>query len=91
MFGYNPYDWNTIETSLSFGSKSLTILEPIFITPSVKSSNPAIILMVVVFPHPDGPRRTRNSLSLIIRLKFLTALKSPQLFETFINSISAID
>src|SRR5262249_30083247 len=36
---------------------------PMKISPSVMSSSPAIIRNVVVFPQPDGPTRTTNSLS----------------------------
>ena len=53
----------TIATSWSFGSRSFTIWSLIEICPSVTSSKPAIIRIVVVFPHPEGPRSTRNSLS----------------------------
>ena len=40
--------------------------------PEVGSSNPAIILKVVVLPQPDGPRSTKNSLFSITRLEFFT-------------------
>ena len=55
-------------TSRSFGSSSLTNLLSINKSPAVISSSPAIILKVVDFPHPEGPTKTINSLSLISML-----------------------
>ncbi|MDT4867627.1 hypothetical protein FQZ97_1025490 [compost metagenome] len=43
--------------------------------PSVTSSSPAIMLRVVDLPQPDGPSRTRNSLSAMSRLRFSSAAK----------------
>ena len=45
------------------------------ISPLDGSSNPAIILSVVVFPHPDGPKNVTNSPRFTSRLKSSTALK----------------
>ena len=42
--------------------KSLTMRPSIAIVPDVTSSRPAIIRSRVVFPQPDGPTSTRNSL-----------------------------
>ena len=36
--------------------------------PVVASSRPEMILNKVVFPHPEGPTKTTNSLSLISKL-----------------------
>jgi hypothetical protein len=44
-------------------------------SPSVMSSNPAIIRNAVDFPHPDGPTKIMNSPSPISRSTFLTASK----------------
>ena len=77
-------------TSRSFGRSSLTMRSPIQTLPSVGSSSPAIILIVVVFPHPDGPRSTRNSLSETVKLWLSTATKDPHRFVTPSNLISAI-
>ena len=60
--------------SLSFGSTSLTSVSPIYNSPLVISSKPAIILNVVDLPQPEGPTKTINSLSTISKLKFWTAL-----------------
>src|ERR1700674_4380547 len=45
----------------SRGVRSLTTLPPIRISPEVGSSRPAIMRSSVVFPEPEGPKRTRNS------------------------------
>ncbi len=63
--------------SLSFGAISLHNLSPIYSSPSVISSRPAIILSVVDFPHPEGPTKTTNSLSAISRLTSFTAVTFP--------------
>src|SRR3974390_655118 len=49
--------------SRSLGGTSFTTSPPIRISPPVMSSSPAIIRSVVVFPQPEGPTRTTNSLS----------------------------
>ena len=77
-------------TSLSFGSRSFTRLPSIKISPELASSNPAIIRIVVVLPQPDGPSRTRNSLSEIVKLKSSTAVNCPHCLWTFFSSIDAI-
>src|SRR5262245_62255307 len=46
--------------------------------------------MVVVFPHPDGPSRTRNSLSTTSRLRFATAMKLPKFLVTSWNRTDAM-
>ena len=50
-----------------------TLSQPIHNSPSLISSNPAIIRSVVDFPHPDGPTKTTSSPFSISRLKFFTA------------------
>ena len=50
-----------MEMSRSLGSRLLTTRPPMMISPSVTSSSPAIIRMVVDLPQPDGPSSTRNS------------------------------
>src|SRR4028119_36604 len=79
-----------MEMSRSFGSRALTMRPPSQISPSVTSSRPAIMRMVVVLPQPDGPRSTRNSWSAISRLKLSTPTKAPKRFETFLRRSSAI-
>jgi len=48
--------------------------------PEVGLSSPAMHLKTVVFPQPEGPRIVRNSPSLIVRLRFSTALTLPKYF-----------
>src|SRR6266550_2311827 len=50
------------------------------ICPSVGRSNPAIIRRDVVFPHPEGPSREKNSPEGIWRLMPSTAVNSPKRF-----------
>ena len=69
MCGYSAYVWNTIAMSRSFGSRSLTTLPPIEISPLVTDSNPATIRRAVDLPLPEGPTSTRNSLSTMSRLR----------------------
>jgi len=46
------------------------------IRPEVGVTNPAIILSVVVFPQPDGPRSVRNSPALTSRSRDFTTSTS---------------
>ena len=64
--------WNTMAMSRSFGATSLTTTPSIDAVPSVMSSRPAIIRRVVDLPHPEGPTKTINSLSLMSKLKSST-------------------
>src|SRR5437762_2546914 len=57
----------------SFGSRSLTTRSPMRISPSEGDSRPAMHRRVVVFPQPEGPRRTTNSLSWTSKSRFSTA------------------
>src|SRR5215216_1333378 len=54
----------------------------ISISPSVGSSNPAIIRSVVVLPQPDGPSSARNSPGCTSRSMRSTATRSPNRFVT---------
>src|ERR1700730_13034874 len=58
--------------SRSMGGRSLTTVSPMSTSPELMDSRPATIRNVVVLPHPDGPTRTRNSLSRISRFTSLT-------------------
>src|SRR2546422_993408 len=44
-----------------FGRRSFTIFPSMMMSPWSAVSSPAMHLKVVVFPHPDGPKRTTNS------------------------------
>ena len=63
-----------------------------WISPSDKSSNPAIIRSVVVLPQPEGPRKEKHSPSLMERLKSLTAVTVPSVFvvNLFVTCFSMI-
>src|SRR5579859_2374349 len=63
----------------SRGVRSFTTLPPMRISPAVGVSRPAIIRRRVVFPEPEGPRKTRNSPSRVSRSTSLTAPSSPSL------------
>src|SRR6267143_3547261 len=69
----------------SRGLRSLTTCPPIRISPDVGVSRPAIIRKRVVFPEPEGPRKTRNSPSRVSRFTLLTAPSCPSL-NTFVRS-----
>ena len=53
------------------------------ILPDVGNSKPAIILKVVVFPQPEGPRRTKNSPLWMVRSDSSTATKLSKVFLIF--------
>src|SRR5688572_8533726 len=59
------------------------------IRPDVGSSNPPIIRRVVVLPHPDGPRREKNSPGRTSRETPSTARTSPKRFSRSMRRISA--
>src|SRR5512143_1255018 len=63
------------------GGSRVTTRPSITMSPAVGSSIPAIIRRSVVFPHPDGPRRTRNSPSAVARSTCATALTCPNSFD----------
>src|SRR6185503_19466938 len=52
---------------------------PIRISPEVGTSSPAIMRSRVVFPEPEGPRKTRNSPSSVTRSTSFTAPSVPAL------------
>src|SRR3984893_17144123 len=53
--------------SRSLGGTSLTIWSPIYMSPEVTSSSPAIMRKVVLLPQPEGPTKTTNSRSAMSR------------------------
>src|SRR3990172_1301695 len=76
--------------SRSLGGRSLTIRSPIWISPAVISSRPATIRSVVVLPQPDGPTKTMNSLSRIVRFTSLTACTSSYFLFRSLSTTCAI-
>jgi hypothetical protein len=59
--------------SRSLGLSQVTSSPSKLITPSVTASSPEIIRSVVVLPQPEGPSRTTNSPSSMVRFIGLTA------------------
>src|SRR5262245_61117866 len=76
--------------SRSIGARSFTTFSPIRISPAVMVSRPATMRSVVVFPQPDGPTRTTNSLSRICRFTSLTACRSSYFLLRFLRTTCAI-
>src|SRR5512132_3884513 len=60
------------------GASPVTSSSSMRTRPLVGVTKPAIIRSVVVLPHPDGPRRVRNSPSRTSRLSPSTAAMSPK-------------
>ena len=77
---------------LSRGNTVFMRFPLIYKSPLVISSNPAIILSVVDFPHPEGPTNAINSPFSIERLKSVTEFFSAPayLLHTFFISIKLI-
>src|SRR5260370_117565 len=78
------------ERDVAMVFQNYALFPPILISPVVTVSNPAIIRMVVVFPQPEGPTRTTNSPSVVVRLTSSTAKTSPYRLLTFVSSTRAI-
>ena len=74
MCGKRARSWNTMPSPRSPGSRSLTTVSPMKISPLVGVSSPEIMLSVVVLPQPEGPTMIRNSPSRMSRLIPLTAV-----------------
>src|SRR5882762_10186840 len=68
----------------------LTSRPPITISPESASSRPATARRMVLFPHPEGPRRTRNSPSAIRNETSLTASTLPKRLTRCLITMSAI-
>lgn len=58
-----------------------------YTAPESGVSRPAIIRSRVVLPHPDGPRRNKNSPEFMVREISLSALTSPYFLEIVLISI----
>src|SRR4030095_2388682 len=76
--------------SRSCGGRSLTTRSPMEISPAVISSRPATMRRVVVLPQPDGPTKTMNSLSRIVRFTSLTACTSSYFLLRSLRTTCAI-
>src|SRR5512137_2551733 len=74
----------------SLGGTSLTTRSAIEMVPSLISSRPANMRRLVDLPQPEGPTKTRNSLSGISRLRLFTAVTLPYRLTTFSNVTDAM-
>src|SRR6185437_12939370 len=73
------------------GDSSLTRAPSIKMTPASGRINPAIMPRVVDLPHPDGPRRERNSPRPSVSDKSCTASRSAKrLLMSLSSSLCAI-
>src|SRR4051812_22867294 len=63
---------------------------PITISPESASSRPATARRIVLFPHPDGPSRTRNSPSAICSETSETASTLPKRLTRCLITMSAM-
>src|SRR5919202_3967656 len=77
--------------SRSFGATSFTRRSPMYRSPPVISSSPAIMRNAVLLPQPDGPTRTRNSWSRIWMFRSLTAVTSPYFLVIWSSGTPAIE
>src|SRR2546430_644706 len=71
------------------GTSPSTRWSPMWISPDVGRSRPAIIRSRVVLPEPEEPSNTRNSPSRIERLTPSTACRSPKCLRRFRMSMPA--
>ncbi|ELZ61498.1 hypothetical protein C459_15076 [Haloferax sp. ATCC BAA-645] len=76
MWGNSAMFWNTIATPRSFGGRFVTSRSPMWISPSLGFVSPAILSIVVDFPHPDGPTKQMNSPWSMSRFMSSTAVTS---------------
>src|ERR1700676_5002705 len=76
--------------SRSFGGRSSTAKPPIRIVPPVAVSRPAISLRRVDFPQPEGPTRTMNSPSSMVRSMPWRTFTVPNALRTPLISIEAM-
>ena len=83
-WGKRAYLWNTVFTFLLWGGTPLMRCPSKKTSPLVGSRKPAIMRRVVVFPHPEGPRKVTNSLSFMSRLIFFR-MRSPSSNSTIMS------
>src|ERR1700730_10361463 len=76
--------------SRSFGGSRFTTRSPMRMVPELTSSSPATSRSVVDSPQPEGPTRTTNSSSSILRSKSVTAGTAPYDFSIRSNATFAI-
>src|SRR4030088_1150535 len=74
-----------METSRRSGGTEVKSSDPYSTRPESTGSTPAMMFRVVVFPHPEGPRRTRSSRSSTFRLRSSRTPTDPNRLRTFSN------
>ena len=89
--GNKANDCHTKGVSLSCGFTLFIRRLLNLISPDDGISNPASILNVVVFPHPEGPIMARNSPFPISKLISFTAGIFSKFLQTFLNVTSLYD
>src|SRR5262245_47384084 len=87
MCGKSAYDWKTVLTFRLCGGSLSTRWPWIQIVPCVGATKPPTRFSVVVLPHPEGPRRQKNSPSEISRSVGWRATWFPYFLETPRSSI----
>ena len=85
--GKRAYLWNTVFTGRRCGGVSVKFSPLMTTSPESALPNPAKMRSKVVLPHPEGPRRVRNSPLLIDRLTSFRTHLSPKLFDMLLSSI----
>lgn len=78
MCGNSAKFWNTSAIFRLRAGTGVTRWPPMWTSPSVGFSRPAMVRRSVVFPHPEGPTRTRSSPSRISMSMPSTASTSPK-------------
>jgi hypothetical protein len=78
----------TIFVGLLSGGNAVISIPSINRLPEVGYSNPANNLNNVVLPHPEGPKREKNSPSLISNETSSTAFTSAKCFEILLICIN---
>src|SRR5215831_10062941 len=73
------------------GGSSVTRCSPKWISPASGSSKPAMVLRVVVFPHPEGPSSAISSPSRTSRSRSSTATTLPKRFVRPLTAMTDIE
>ena len=76
--------------SRSLGATLLTMRSPIWISPELIGSSPAIIASSVDLPQPDGPTSTTNSPVSTSRLMSFSTSTAPKLLYSLLTESDAM-
>src|SRR6185312_4785289 len=88
MSGKSARFWKMSVVVRTLGPRPERVRAPSLISPSLGSMKPEIMRRMVVLPQPEGPRKEKNSPSLMVRLRLRTATYSPKRFTTPMKSRS---